>query len=519
MHLLPIAFVASAFACTLPAQLVGQYTINPAWPAFPGNFTSLGAATAALSSQGVVGPVFFEVYDDAGPYTETASFTTTNVQWAPSNAVLVFGQWTGVSSTNRVTFRAAPGEAPILDATGKAMGVFWNGADFVTLEGFEVRGATFDGVTLYSEVSHGVATDPIIDRCRIHDCGGAGVTVYGNSSYPVNTLITNCVLYRLQLTNTGGFNTTARFGYVTTRRSTNTRILHNTFVVDTGVGSLFCAIGSNCGATTEEPFAEISNNVFLKLGAAGRPIFNLRTAVGATRIVPAVCDSNCFFDATSSPFGLYGATGGSTANTLLDWQIGTLADLNSLNADPQLRDVARYDVHLQPSSPCLIAATIDAGVATDVDGQPRRPLPVRSIGADEWSAASVVDVGVGCPGSNNAVPVLRTNTWPFLGNQGFALHGDHLQPGQPMFVFASFGTATTPYVVGAGCSVFLQLPSLVALGGFNVADPAGHANQTVPLPPVAAFTGLNLGYQLMAFDPGAPLGFTLSNALDCVLDF
>ncbi len=518
----PLVTAGLLLACSLTgslsAQMVGTYSVNPAWPAFPGNFTSLAAATAALATQGVIGPVNIEVYDDAGPYTESSPFVTANVQWAPSDAVLVFGQWTGVSSTNRVTFRAAPGEAPVIDATGRAMGVFWHGADYVTLQGFEIKNALFDAITLYSETTHGVATDAIIDGCRIHDCPSAGVTVYGNSSYPLNTLITNCVFYRLQTANGGGFSTTARFGYITTRRSTNTRIVHNTFLVDTGSGSLMCVFGSNCSGATEQPFAEISNNAVFKLAAAGAPIFNLRTATGATQLVPAVCDSNCFFDLTPSPFGIYGAAGASTAQALLDWQINTLADLTSLYVDPAFLDIAGHDVHLQPTSPCNGASTVVAGVTTDMDGQPRGATGI-DIGADEISAATVTAVGTGCVGSNSLSPVLSTNSWPFLGNQALGLHGNGLLPNQPMFVFASFGVSTTPFPVGAGCSVFLDLGSLVALSTFGVASPAGNANIVLSLPNNAAYVGVNLAYQVMAIDPAATLGLTLSNALDCVLGF
>jgi hypothetical protein len=198
---------------------------------------------------------------DAGPFTESSPFVTANGQYPPSNAVLVLRDWPGASPVNRVTFRPAAGEAPVLDATGQAMGIFWGGADYVTVEGLDIANAIFDGISLYAETTHGVALDPIIRRCRIHDCGGGGVVVYGNSSMPVNTLIESNFFWGLQRTNAGAFNTTGRFGYVTTRRSTNTRVIHNTFLMDTGTGARCCAIGGNPGNATEQPFAEVSNNI------------------------------------------------------------------------------------------------------------------------------------------------------------------------------------------------------------------------------------------------------------------
>ena len=136
--------VASLFLLTsLPAQLAGAYTVNPLVPTGGSNFASLADATTALGTQGVAGPVFLYLYDDAGPFTEATPFVTTTA-YAPSTAVLVMTSWTGTSNTNRVTFLPAAGENPVFDAAGRAMGVFWGGADYVTLQGIEIKNATFD---------------------------------------------------------------------------------------------------------------------------------------------------------------------------------------------------------------------------------------------------------------------------------------------------------------------------------------------------------------------------------------
>ena len=511
------ALAAAVLASPAAAQMAGLYTVNPAWPALPTNFQSLAAAVQSLATNGVGGPVIIEVYDDTGPYNEASSFVTANVQWAPSTAVLTMGQWPGVSSTNRVTFRPAAGESPVLDATGRAMGVFWGGADYVTLEGFEIKNAMFDAVTLYSEASHGVATDPIVNRCRIHDCGGGGVVVYGNSAFPLNTIISNCFFWSLQTTNAGGFNTTARFGYITSRRSTNTRIVHTTFLVDTGAGSSFCAVGAFPSGTAEIPFAEISNNVFLKTGGAGRPFFHFQSPTGATQFVPSVCDSNCFHDVTASPFARWGASAGTTSNTLLDWQLNALRDLASIGADPLLLDVGNHDFHLTVLSPCNGASTVATGIVEDVDGQAR--LAALDIGADEFSAATIASVGVGCQGTGSIAPVMSSLEWPFLGNPRFALTVSQMPPNQAMLVFASFGTTTSPYVVGFGCNVYLNLAFLTGLPIVPVAGSAGTASVVIPWPANPAFIGVNYAFQALVIDPGAPMGITLTNAVDIVLDF
>src|SRR5689334_7737246 len=110
----------------------------------------------------------------------------------------MFGQWTGVSSTNRVTFRAGPGESPVIDATANGFGVWWNGADFVTLQGFEIRNAPFDAISLYTEGTQTPVLDAIITGCRIHHCGASGVCIYGNVPSPTNTLVENCFFWHLQ---------------------------------------------------------------------------------------------------------------------------------------------------------------------------------------------------------------------------------------------------------------------------------------------------------------------------------
>ena len=248
---------------TLPAQMIGPYTINPTWPASSINFASLADATTALAAQGVAGPVDFLLYDDAGPFNEGSPFTTANTGggFGTSTAVLTMASWLGASSTNRITWKPALGERPVFDATGRAMGVFWGGADYVTLQGIEIRNAPFDGICLYAEATHGIAQDPIIDSCVVHDCGGTGVTIYGNTAQPANTLVQNCTFWRCQLTNTGAFNQTGRFGYISSRRSNGTRIVHNTFVMDAGVGGLLCVLGAYPAGVAEVPFAEISNNM------------------------------------------------------------------------------------------------------------------------------------------------------------------------------------------------------------------------------------------------------------------
>jgi hypothetical protein len=500
---------------TLPAQLSGTYTINPTIPTVATNFDSLAAATAALATQGVAGPVEMLLYDDAGPFTESAPFVSTSGTWTPSTAVMVLTSWTGTSPTNRVTFRPAPGERIVFDAAGRAMGVFWGGADYVTLQDVEIMNAIDDAITLYAEAAHGIAQDPIIDGCRLHDCGGTGVTIYGNTPQPANTLVQNCVLWRLQLNNNSAFNTTGRFGYVTTRRSNGTRIVHNTFIADTGTVSSFCVIGANASSTAEVPYAEVSNNIVVKTAAPGAPVLRIQTPAGSTFPVPIVQDANCWHDTSGGSFALWGPAGASVAATLLDWQIGALRDLASIEGDPIFHDPNVRDYHLHGTSPCRNASTVSAAVPADFDGQPR--TGTADLGADEFSAGMTTPIGAGCPGAGGQTPVLATN-WPFLGNPSFSAWLSNAPPGALTVLFGSIGLATPPIPFGAGCTIYLDPVTLTSLG-VALAGPAGTSSLVFDVPANPAFVGVGLDWQSLVLDPVAPLGLTMTNAVDLVFDF
>lgn len=506
-----------AFAPAVTAQMSGTFYINPLLPLTSSTFPSFADATAELAAQGVGGPCEFLVYDDGGPYTEANAFTTSNVTYGTSDAVLTMTSWTGSSSTNRVTFRAAPGERPVLDATGVAMGVFWGGADYVTLKGLEIRNATFDGITLYAEAQHGIAADPIIDECRVHDCNGTAVTVYGNSAQPANTLIQNCTFWSCQLTGGGGFGTLARNGYVSGRRSNGTRIVHNTFYVDT-IGSntsSYAVIAVTCSSTAEVPFDEISNNVFVKLAGSSAPMFRFSTPAGSTNPLPLVCDSNCFHDLSGGIFALHGDGAGTTASTIVDWML-LGRDTGSVSGDPLLRDVANDDFHLTAASPCIDASTLSTGVAIDADGQAR--TAPEDIGSDEFSAGDYQLVGAGCAGTGGLVPAIAPWSWPFLGNPEFVIGYTDAMPNSYAGMFGSLGLSPVPLPLGFGCDALLDPNSLVALAA-AATGPAGTSSVRFAVPNNPNLAGVNIAYQGLVLDAGAPLSFTVSNAIDVTFDF
>jgi hypothetical protein len=347
----------------------------------------------------------------------------------------------------------------------------------------------------------------------VHDCGGTAVTIYGNSSQPANTLVQNCTFWRCQLTNSGAFNLTGRFGYVTTRRSNGTRIVHNTFLCDTGAGAWFCAIGAYPSGTAEMPYAEVSNNIVVKAANAAAPMLRIHSPAGTTYPVPPVCDSNCWFDTSGGPFALWGTTASTTSATLLGWQTLALRDLTSLQGNPMFRDAANRDYHLTANSPCLDASTVAANVAKDRDGQ-TRSVPLE-IGADEFTAGTWSVLGSGCAGSGG-VPALACDE-PFLGNPAFGLYTTNLPAGSIAVLFGALGPSPVPLPLG-NCFVHIDPGSAVGLA-VGLAGSGGNTSVTYPLPANPALINVRLDYQSLVLDAATPLGFVLSNGLDVVFSF
>ncbi|GAA4372827.1 T9SS type A sorting domain-containing protein [Hymenobacter koreensis] len=111
-----LLLLCTTSAAWAQAPLSGAYTINSGQATGGTNFASFTAAAARLNTDGVSGPVTFNV--TGGPYTEQMTL----------NAI------TGTSATNTVTFngnRSVLRFAPSVSAQRSV--VSFNGADFVTL--------------------------------------------------------------------------------------------------------------------------------------------------------------------------------------------------------------------------------------------------------------------------------------------------------------------------------------------------------------------------------------------------
>ena len=110
------ALAFSVLSMPMFAQLSGSYTID-ANGTGTSNYTTFGAATAALTTSGVSGAVTFNVA--SGTYTEQVTLTAV----------------TGASSTNTITFQGSTTAPSIITYSPAASATNWtvrlDGADYV----------------------------------------------------------------------------------------------------------------------------------------------------------------------------------------------------------------------------------------------------------------------------------------------------------------------------------------------------------------------------------------------------
>jgi hypothetical protein len=108
----------------LHAQLSGAYTINSAVTTGGTNYQTFAAAVSALVTNGVSGPVVFDVVPSSGPYTEHISI----------------GAITGVSATNTVTFNGNGNTLQYAPSSSDKSVVDINGADYLIFDNLTVAG-------------------------------------------------------------------------------------------------------------------------------------------------------------------------------------------------------------------------------------------------------------------------------------------------------------------------------------------------------------------------------------------
>ena len=509
-----LALAAALLAASVSAQLNGTYTINPALPASPTNFATLTSARDALYLvAGISGPVVFEIYDDAGPFVEImgTGYTT----WQPANANLVLPHIPTANATNTVTFRAAPGEFPVFNASGLGFGIFFKGADYVTIEGIEIFGANNDGIFAWTDSNVNSTMDRNTFRgLKIHDCQASGISFYGNPNLISDCVVENCVFWNLQGTylgagqTPGGYQGNGRFAHVSQRRGIRTVIRNNTFWLDSGASNntLLSAIGDNPAAAGTVSLQEVSNNIVV----TGPSVNAYCMWLGGSASPPTISEANCWFH--QSPVGF---TNNAAWSTFQTWQSATTRDLLSITQNPQLADptgIIARDFHLNYVSPC-----IDFGSGTsakDFDGTPRDLCG--DIGADEYNHGSAISyIGSGCSGLTGVPNLATFGCNPIIGNFNFGFFLSNAAANAPAIVLINAGIASIPL---AGCSAEVDLASNILLLTLGT-GPSGDLLLPLGLPADPLLVGISAYVTMAVADAGATngVGFSITPTMQVTI--
>ncbi len=447
-----LSAVLALLLCFSPlyAQLQGTYTIGGSSP----NYTTMNAAAADLTSQGVSGAVVFELR--AGSYTEQIELGAVN----------------GASATNTITFRSASGNAEDVTISHTATGstdnyvVLFSGASHYRIENLtltaggttyarviavldEADDLTIENNRLRSPIGSFFSTnqtviflDPALAgdlRIRNNELTGGSNGIYftgSGNARPTGTEIADNVVadfhyYGIFLSALEGGSLTGNrvisrgnragyYGLYLTQwdgTSSAPALVANNFVsVGTAQQAVYLASSEYVQFVYNSVNAAGSGGVAFSLASdqnigVKNNIFRSGTgaAVQVSNVTALDMDYNDLFGD-----GTYlGRFSNDFATDLAAWRSASGQDANSLSFDPQF--VSDTDLHA--TAPALADAGVAlAAVTTDIDGEARDATP--SIGADEYSAAgltplsgtySIGGTGADFASLNAAVDAMRVN--------------------------------------------------------------------------------------------------------------
>lgn len=354
------------------------------------------------------------------------------------------------------------------------------GIDNTNADRMVVRDCHIANIATTGVYPKGGATDCVIERNLIRNCGVGGVMVGFFTDAPWMDPVENPDYYEsIRATVRNNIIVGTRMAGIGLYASLDARVYNNTLVdvaQTAQAGLLFDRAGHWLGGrtvwqTNVNPL--VANNIVSVSAAGNRPAAEVRA--GGLSAGQLTAGNNLFY----RPGGVarFGTPGG--VNTFAGWTAWT-GETGSREADPRLS--SQY--HLAATSPAVDAGRDGLGAADDYDGNPRGGLP--DIGADEFGAGVALRtppvqtvVGTGAVGAVvpavNTVPTISwfsTRTIPAGGTTGAVAFtvGDIQTPAANLVVtVASSNTTLVP--VGR-----------VVLGGSG-------ASRTVTVTPAAGRSG------------------------------
>jgi hypothetical protein len=242
----------------------------------------------------------------------------------------------------------------------------------------------------------GGATDCLVERTLVEDCGAAGILLGFDTSMEFFDTTANPQYYEnIRGTARNNIVRRTRYAGIGIFAADGGRVYNNTVIdaATAGHAALYFGVTlqdyeTNAAGTGRPPSVgcTLSNNLVCQINPAAGPVFGIRFAnelggLAALNGMPAA-DFNCYWSATGTPrfFDNRDTAGGPLADgDLAAWQARTGAEGHSFASDPLLDPASGF---LTAGSPCIDAGVVLAGFSDDFGKAARGSI--WDIGADEY---------------------------------------------------------------------------------------------------------------------------------------
>ena len=326
------------------------------------HYATLTEAANHLNGGGMVGPVTLNTY--TGSYS---GFTLSSTI-------------TGLGASNSLTIQNAPGESPIIQSLF-GYGIRIDNADYITIQGFEIKRCARDGIRVFGSSSDSCAHINLIGN-YIHDVGEQGIGHYAGIYL---NYVNNCQILGNEI---DGDN--EAYTGINVRSSTSNIIANNmlyecqnTEIYSSACTNDFYCYNSVLSGRNHSMYLDNANNLTVKNNILHQTRANAYALYIADSLStsPVISDYNDLY----SPDGHVGYYFGNITD-LTGWQTATGLDLNSISGDPNYASTSDpFDLHLIAPSVASNVGTPLTEVTDDFDGDPR-DLSTPDIGADEFGS-------------------------------------------------------------------------------------------------------------------------------------
>ena len=329
------------------------------------DFPDLISAATAMGSYGLGAACIFEVY--TGTY----------------NGQVNLPAITGNNATNTITFRAAPGQNPVVTST-TGHGFYFTGADYVTIRGLEITSCNLNGI--YNYYSPDSSNHNSFIGNYFHNVGTGGnysaiycyrnqdiviayneieADYYGlNIYYCDRSLVYNNMVYSPLATSTYYYGIRLYYGY-------DNELYYNS-VYHGWYYTFYHYYGYN---------SIVKNNIFYNYSTVST--HRAYQLGGAPTTYGTVSDYNDIYAPNGAAVGYYLAY----QYTLAAFQLASGTNANSISVDPNFVSYTDTpDLHIVTLVPSPVdgQATPIAGITDDFDGDVR-DVATPDIGADEFT--------------------------------------------------------------------------------------------------------------------------------------